>query len=358
MDHDEVVVVEQEVATKDLTVDEVTLAHALAALKSAKPKFKANVVEEPSLPVSTASTKAKVQNKGKGIMVEPEKPLKKKDQISFDEETAIRLQAEFDEEERLAREKDEANVALTEEWDDIQAKVDADYQLPQRLQAEEQEQFTTKQKATLFKELLVQRRKHFGAKRAEEKRNKPPTKTQQKKTMITYLKNMEGWKHKDLKSKDFDSIKELFDKAFKRVNMFVDYRTDLVEEIAEVDDDQEATKIKELMKIVPDEEEVAIDVIPLATKPPTIVDWKIHKEGKKNYYQIIRADGSSKMYLVFSHMLKSFDREDFETLWKLVKAKYGSTRPVEDLDLILWGDLKTMFEPHVKDRVWRNYGMI
>ncbi|GJU75372.1 hypothetical protein Tco_1272442 [Tanacetum coccineum] len=60
------------------------------------------------------------------------------------------------------------------------------------------------------------------------------------------------------------------------------------------------------------------------------------------------------MYLVFSHMLKSFDREDFETLWKLVKAKYGSTKPMEDLDLTLWGDLKTMFEPHVEDRVWKN----
>ncbi|GJS57348.1 hypothetical protein Tco_0652132, partial [Tanacetum coccineum] len=114
---------------------------------------------------------------------------------------------------------------------------------------------------------------------------------------------MEGWKHKDLKSKDFDSIKELFDKAFKRVNMFVDYRTDLVEgsskragdkleqevtkkqkvddvqETAEVDDDQEAAKIKELMKNFPDEEEVAINAIHLATKPPTIVDWKIYKEG-------------------------------------------------------------------------------
>ncbi|GJZ89667.1 hypothetical protein Tco_0661449 [Tanacetum coccineum] len=120
---------------------------------------------------------------------------------------------------------------------------------------------------------------------------------------------------------------------------------------AEVDDDQEATKIKELMKIIPNEEEVSIDAIPLATKPPTIVDWKIHKEGQKNYYHIIRADESLKMYLVFSHMLKSFDREVFETLWKLVKAKYGSTRLVEDLDLILWGDLKTMFEPHVEDRV-------
>ncbi|GKE93034.1 hypothetical protein Tco_1574129, partial [Tanacetum coccineum] len=71
------------------------------------------------------------------------------------------------------------------------------------------------------------------------------------------------------------------------------------------------------MEIVPDKEEVAIDAIPLAVKPPSIVDWKIHKKGKKTYYQIIRADGSSKMYLVFSHMLKNFDREDLETLWKL-----------------------------------------
>ncbi|GKD50824.1 hypothetical protein Tco_1279800 [Tanacetum coccineum] len=108
------------------------------------------------------------------------------------------------------------------------------------------------------------------------------------------------------------------------------------------------------MEVIPNEEKVAVDIIPLATKPPSIVDWKIHKEGKKSYYQIIRADGGSKMYLVFSHMLKSFDREDLETLYKLVKAKYGSTRPVEDLDLVLYGDLKTMFDPHVEDQVWKN----
>ncbi|GJV69678.1 hypothetical protein Tco_1485187 [Tanacetum coccineum] len=70
--------------------------------------------------------------------------------------------------------------------------------------------------------------------------------------------------------------------------------------------------------------------------------------------RLARADGSSKMYLVFSHMLKSFDREDLETLYNLVKAKYRSTRPVEDLDLVLYGDLKTMFEPHVEDNVWKN----
>ncbi|GJY38860.1 hypothetical protein Tco_0425224 [Tanacetum coccineum] len=171
-----------------------------------------------------------------------------------------------------------------------------------RLQAEEQEQFTIEEKATLFKELLEQRRKHFAAKRAEEKRNKPPTKTQQKKTMITYLKNMEGWKHKDLKSKDFDSIKELFDKAFKRVNMFVDFRTDLVEGSSKrareeleqestkkqkVDEDKDTTELQSLMEVIPDKEEVTINDVPLATKPPTIVDWKSHKRKRKSYYQIV-----------------------------------------------------------------------
>ncbi|GJY96372.1 hypothetical protein Tco_0513282 [Tanacetum coccineum] len=75
---------------------------------------------------------------------------------------------------------------------------------------------------------------------------------------------------------------------------------------------------------------------------------------KKSYYQIIRADGHLKMYLVFSHMLKSFNIKDLETLYKLLKAKYGSTRPAEDLDLVLYGDLKTMFEPHVEDNIWKN----
>nr|GFD10302.1 hypothetical protein [Tanacetum cinerariifolium] len=48
-------------------------------------------------------------------MVEPEKPLKKKDQIAFDKEVARKLEAEIkaemEEEERIAREKDEANMA-------------------------------------------------------------------------------------------------------------------------------------------------------------------------------------------------------------------------------------------------------
>ncbi|GJV73051.1 hypothetical protein Tco_1493046 [Tanacetum coccineum] len=108
---------EQEVAAKDvnLTVDEVTLAQALAALKSVKPKVKRDVIEESNVPINVASASTKVKGKGKMIEPEPVKKISKKDQLRNDEEEAKRLQAEFDEEERLAREKDEANVALTEE---------------------------------------------------------------------------------------------------------------------------------------------------------------------------------------------------------------------------------------------------
>ncbi|GJR48894.1 hypothetical protein Tco_1316997 [Tanacetum coccineum] len=89
------------------------------------------------------------------------------------------------------------NIALIEEWGDIQAKIDVDHQLAERLQAQEQEELSIEENDTLFQQLLEKRRNHFAAKRAEEKRNKPPIKAQQRKIMCTYLKNMEGYKLQD-----------------------------------------------------------------------------------------------------------------------------------------------------------------
>ncbi|GKD42712.1 hypothetical protein Tco_1267357, partial [Tanacetum coccineum] len=113
---------------------------------------------------------------------------------------------------------------------------------------------------------------------------------------------------------------------------------------AEVDNEAE---MKKHMEIVPDDN-VAIDSIPLATKPPIIVDWKIIKEGKMGYFQIIRADGSLRRYSSMIKMLQNIDREDSETLWKSVKAKHGLTRPEEAYERVFWGDLKVMFEPDVE----------
>ncbi|GJT57751.1 hypothetical protein Tco_0992805 [Tanacetum coccineum] len=221
--------------TAATTVEEITLAQALEKVKSTKPKAKEVVIQKREQGISTRTTQTPQQTHGKGkaIMIETEKPLKKKDQIKLNEETALRLQAEFDDEERLAKEEAEkiekANIALIETWDDIQVKIDTDYQLAKRLQAEEQEELSVEERDKLFQQLLDTRRKHFAAKRAEEKRNKPPTKAQQRKIMCNYLKNMEGHKLKDLKLKDFDVIQKMFDRAFKRGNTFDDFRSELLE---------------------------------------------------------------------------------------------------------------------------------
>ncbi|GKA03780.1 hypothetical protein Tco_0676561 [Tanacetum coccineum] len=89
--------------------------------------------------------------------------------------------------------------------------------------------------------------------------------------------------------------------------------------------------------------------IPLALCIQALLLQGSLKEGRSANNQIIRVDGSSKRYSAFIQMLKSFDKEDLETLWKLVKAKHGSIRLEEGYDRVLSGDLKTIFEHHVED---------
>ncbi|GJX08982.1 hypothetical protein Tco_0198841 [Tanacetum coccineum] len=102
------------------------------------------------------------------------------------------------------------------------------------------------------------------------------------------------------------------------------------------------------------ESEIGIDAIPTATKPPSIVDWKIiPQSGLKTVYQIIRRDGSDKIYMSFGAILKDFLRDDLTELYRLVIKKYGENRPEEMYDRVLWGDLKTMFDPPLSDdAIW------
>nr|GEY79477.1 hypothetical protein [Tanacetum cinerariifolium] len=219
-------------AAATMTIDEVTLAQAIMDIKSTKPKAKWIVLQKPSESRTTTIkfSSKKSHDKGKAIMIEEHVKLKKKYQIMIDEEVALKLQAGFDKEQRLSSEKaqqeEEANIDLIETWDDVQAKINDDYQLAERLQ-------------------------------------------------------------------------NCLTKALKRANTFVDYRTELVEESSnkakakviegsskrartkleqesskkqKIDDDKETTQLKQLVKIIPNEEGVAIDAIPLAVKPPSIVD--------------------------------------------------------------------------------------
>ncbi|GKE02230.1 hypothetical protein Tco_1390213 [Tanacetum coccineum] len=226
------------------TVDELTLTQTLIEIKVAKPKAVTSaattttttvtrpkargvVVQEPSeftktTSLSQLSQLPQAKDKGKAKMIEPEKPLKKKDQILIDEEIAQKLQAQLNaelEEENLAKQrKEDANIA---EWDNVQAMIDADYELATRLQIQEQEELIVEEKLELFVELMDKRKKHFARLRAEEQRRKPTTKAQKRNQMCTYLKNMAGFTRSQLKNKSFDEVQKAFDKTMGWIDSFV-----------------------------------------------------------------------------------------------------------------------------------------
>nr|GEZ85162.1 hypothetical protein [Tanacetum cinerariifolium] len=119
-----------------------------------------------------------------------------------------------------------------------------------------------------------------------------------------------------------------------------------------LEDDTEKKELKAYLDIVP-EDEFVMEVESLAIKYP-IIDWKTHFLIEHfMYYQILRADRSSKNYKIFSEMLDDFDRQDVMDLYRLVEERYTTTSP-EGYDLMLWGDLKTLFEPDEENEFWKN----
>nr|GEW50969.1 hypothetical protein [Tanacetum cinerariifolium] len=280
LDDEEEVSTVAPITTAYVTPDEITMAQALVEIKKSKPKGNKVVIEqEPEQGATTTTTtvtiptldstrpkprgvvmqepsetpttttipiSSKVQDKGKGIMVEEPLKMKKKEQISFDEQEARRLQAEIDVQDRLAEEKAQLIEDENLPWDNVQAMMDADYELAVR--------------------------------RAEKKTSNQSSKEE------------------------------------SNIDLFVPMDSEVVKDKAVLT--QESSS-----KRADDEDDVTIDATPLSIKTP-VINYKIYKEGKKSYFQIFRADGNSQMYYTFSKMLKNFDKENLEVLWRLVKDRF------------------------------------
>ncbi|GKF88190.1 hypothetical protein Tco_0259067, partial [Tanacetum coccineum] len=61
----------------------------------------------------------------------------------------------------------------------------------------------------------------------------------------------------------------------------------------------------------------------------------------------------SDIYMSFGAMIKDFKREDLIELYSLVMQKYGTNRPEDAYDRVLWSDLRTMFDPLLnEDVIW------
>ncbi|GJZ22166.1 putative ribonuclease H-like domain-containing protein, partial [Tanacetum coccineum] len=221
--------------------EDVTIAMAQTLIKMKEEKAKEKGVafkdiEDSSRPIRSITTLQPLpsinpKDKGKGILVEGE-PVKVKRkyqglaQIESVAELAHRLhEEELAKIERIQKEKaaqeEVSMVVIYEEYDTIQASIDADALFVAKLQQEDREQYAIEERAKFLAETIAAQRKFRVAQRAAEIRSRPPTKTQLRNLMMTYLKNMGGYKHSQLKGKTYEEIQGLYEREQKFIHDFV-----------------------------------------------------------------------------------------------------------------------------------------
>ncbi|GJT15573.1 hypothetical protein Tco_0874279 [Tanacetum coccineum] len=411
--------------------EDITMAQTLIKMKEEKAKEKGVAfkdVEDSSRPVRSITTLKPLpsidpKDKGKGILVE-EEPVKIKrkdqgiDQIERDEELAHKLhEEELAEIARIQEEKaaqeEASRVAIMEMFDEVQAGIDADALFAAKLQQEEREEYTIEERAKFLAETIAAQRKFRAAQRAAEIRSRPPTKSQLRNLMMTYLKNMGGYKHSQLKAKTFEEIQAMYERQKKKIDDFKPMdsddavkdskkaagedtskkeevlkepdstkiesmnKEDAGERVSDVSkkrkggprmkrmskrkktesDLEEEEDLKTFLKIVPDKEGI-IDYEVLEKRFP-IINWEskfyhYDRHGAEGiYYRIFRSDGSSRWIKTFSEMVTRFDRLDLVELYNLVMQRFETITP-EGVDLVLWGDLRTMFDANAEDELWQN----
>ncbi|GJU65425.1 hypothetical protein Tco_0308984 [Tanacetum coccineum] len=240
------------------------------------------------------------------------------------------------ERQRIARVQEEASSSNIEEWEDIQATIEADEELALRMQADKREKYFEVEKARLLQ----------------------------------------------LKRLSFDELKNLFEATMKRVNTFTLMESDVDKIISKIADEsskrdakeelnQESSKrqkteesskqreneddelsqeeLQQMLMIVLVEE---FNVEALQVKYP-IIDWEIYIEDSRRYWRIIRVGNHTEAYQIFANMLKKFDRDDLGKLWDLVKERFSTTDPTDDKEKELYVKLKRLFEPDNNDTLWK-----
>ncbi|GJU85860.1 hypothetical protein Tco_1293406 [Tanacetum coccineum] len=336
--------------------------------------------------------------------------LKRQDALA-----AKRLQEELElseaQKKRMAQVQEAAQFYTEEDWDTIRAKMEANADLAKEIAGEDVSEADYAQRMV---GLISQRRKLIAEQKAKAQRDKPMTQAQQRQYMATYLKNQGGWKLAQIKKLTDEELKVKFEYLMRSMERFVPMDTEKKnrkrtgEELqtesskklkSDTREDVSVPKEKvkkeegfEIKKPVlrytkrkslgrkglqrkpesaksgteedveaymeervdePSSEEFPMGSIPQGPAPAKIVKWQIIKTGKRGAYQIIREDNTDVVYVNFQGLLNDLTRDDLKELYRLMMLKYGDNRPEEEFERVLWGDLKTMFDPpSTEDAVW------
>nr|GEX00046.1 hypothetical protein [Tanacetum cinerariifolium] len=262
--------------------------------KASAPRKRRGVVihdpEETATPSVIVHSEVQSKDKGKGILIEEPKPLKRQAQIEQDEAFTRKLEAELN-----------ANINWNDVIDQVKRKE--------------------KQDNTVM--------------RYQDLKRKPVTKAQARKNIMVYLKNMIGFKMDFFREMTYNEIRPIFEKHYSLNQAFLER----VEEEVTGQDEEEKELKTHLQILSNDEDDVYTEATPLALKVP-VVDYQIHHEHNKPYYKIIREDGTYQLFLSFITLLKCFDIEDLEIPWKLVQERIQSSEPKNFSDDFLLNTFK------------------
>ncbi|GKB71527.1 hypothetical protein Tco_0932939, partial [Tanacetum coccineum] len=262
------------------------------------------------------------------------------DQIAHDEEVARK-------------------IALSNEYDFIQARIEADRLLAERVQEEEREQFTVEERAKFLHDTIATQRRILAQQRTKAIRNKPPIKNQFRNQMVTYLKHVGNKKHADLKTKSFDEIKALYEKVKRFDDSFITISSTKDErKIKEMNEG--ASNPDKKKKIVKEDVSAKVpakqDVAEQGTKKRKGGHMKMIARKRKrpqldvdkgDYLVVYRVNGNFRAFNYLMEVLHIFDRQDLFHLYDLVMKQYSESTP-EGIELILWGDLKIMMESSIE----------
>nr|GEW12090.1 hypothetical protein [Tanacetum cinerariifolium] len=296
------------------------------------------------------------RKKGKETMVESETLKKKKIQEQMDIQMARQLEEEMERDAQRMNEQiaKDAKIARIHAEEELQIMIDGlDKKLISDL-AKYQDNY-----AKIYKFQTQQRN--------------PWSKKQKRDYYMAIIKSNLGWKVKDFRGMTFEEIEEKFTTVWKQVKDFIPmgskeeaekfkrkgirFEQESVKKVktseevpkeVKTPDEVREEKIKEIMQLVPIEEAY---VEALQVKHP-IIDWKVHTEGQRSYWKIIRLGGSSTSYQFFLDLLKHTDKEDLNQLWDLVKESLNNRQPTSDKEMELWVELQRLYEPDDEDQLW------
>ncbi|GJZ51960.1 hypothetical protein Tco_0606475 [Tanacetum coccineum] len=333
----------------------MTMAQTLIKMKQQKSKEKGVAitdVEDTSQHIRLVRSMTTLQplptidpkDKGKGVLVEE---TKKSHKVKRRDQGDLQVQADVE-----------------------MAHIDADALFAAKLQQEERDQFTIKERAKFLVETIEAQRKFRAAQRATEIRSKPPTKTQLRNMMMTYLKNMEAKKSEEFESERRPARgRRRKTLARKRTGTKLDkdsakrqkLKNDAEEQESAKSDDEETTdyeqekeKLRLSLRIVPnDDDEVYYE--PLSRKFP-IVDFEYQLLGRmeekdRDVYKLTYADGSSSYHRSIQAFLRRLNRQDLNNLYSLVQESFRD-HPLKGHNLVLWGDLRMIYEPYENNELW------